>query len=485
MALGSIVFVGVAPHPPIMVPEVGGKMTSEVSGSIEAMRELARRIVESDAKTIILISPHAPLEARAFVAYAGPRLKGDFSQFRAPHAGVDVPLDRELLDAITRSAAEDGFHVASLDVQELDHGTAVPLYFLRRFGWDGRAVALGYSFLSDEEHVRFGASVVRAAKVVGRVAAFVASGDLSHRLKPGAPAGFQRDAHLFDEQIIAAISSSDPSRIASVDPGLRRLAGECGYRSMLVALGALDGKHPNSEVIHYEAPFGVGYLVAQLEQVEPTTKMRSDATQTGRETDSPTRPADTEETLPRPHTDDQDIPSLARRAVENFVRERRVLSKDRAPAALLLQRAACFVSIKTSDGDLRGCIGTVEPTCPTLAEEIIRNAIHAATQDPRFHPVEERELPHLHFSVDLLSDPEPTRFESLDPSVYGVIVEDEDGAHRGLLLPDIEGVETAAQQVQIAARKAGIAPDAPLRLHRFRVTRFRESEKQNSSDQGA
>lgn len=268
MAPGSIVFIGVAPHPPIMVPEVGGEMISEVSGSIEAMRELTRRIVECGAETVIIISPHAPLEARAFVAYAGPRLGGDFSRFRAPHAAVDVPLDDELLDAVTRFAAEDGFRVVPLHGHDLDHGTAVPLYFLRRFGWDGRAVALGYSFLPDEEHVRFGASLGRAVAAEGRAAALVASGDLSHRLKPGAPAGFQPEAHLFDEEVLDAIRSSAPLRIGRVDPALRRTAGECGYRSMLVALGALDGTRPDCEVLHYEAPFGVGYLVAQLDRAE-------------------------------------------------------------------------------------------------------------------------------------------------------------------------------------------------------------------------
>lgn len=177
------------------------------------------------------------------------------------------------------------------------------------------------------------------------------------------------------------------------------------------------------------------------------------------------------------------IPALARRAVETFIRGRRLLDSDLAPdLPVLRQPAACFVSIKTAGGDLRGCIGTIEPSRPTLAEEIIVNAVHAATRDPRFIPVEEHELPFLRYSVDVLSEPEPTQFESLNPSLYGVIVEDQSGARRGLLLPDIEGVETSTQQVQIAARKAGIGPDEPLRLFRFQVNRFRESGKHTSSD---
>ena len=133
------------------------------------------------------------------------------------------------------------------------------------------------------------------------------------------------------------------------------------------------------------------------------------------------------------------------------------------------------------DGELRGCIGTVEPEHDTLASEIISNAIKSATRDPRFFPVSEAELSSLRYSVDVLEPPEPARFEDLDPSTYGVVVEDERGRRRGLLLPAIEGVETARQQVQIAARKAGIAAGEPLTLYRFRTRRFREPSRAAST----
>jgi AmmeMemoRadiSam system protein B len=264
MAAGSIVYVGIAPHPPIMVPEVGGEAIREVRGSIDAMRELTERINACGAETIVLISPHAPLEARAFVAYREPQLRGDFANFRAPHATVEAPLDSELLRAIAASAADDGFVVSDIEDYVMDHGTAVPLYFLLRHGWKGRLVALGYSFLSNDEHLRFGAAIRRAAESAGRRVAFVASGDLSHRLKPGAPAGYNAQAYLFDEEVVASIRDRTPRRISEIDQNLRKMAGECGYRSMLVAIGVSEGSTPDCEVLHYEAPFGVGYMVAQL-----------------------------------------------------------------------------------------------------------------------------------------------------------------------------------------------------------------------------
>ncbi|HEY9285269.1 MAG TPA: AmmeMemoRadiSam system protein A [Pyrinomonadaceae bacterium] len=515
MAAGSLVYVGIAPHPPIMVPEVGGEMIREVRGSIDAMRELTARVTAAGAETVIIVSPHAPLEARAFVAYSDQDLRGDFARFRAAAAEVSAPLDSELLDALERAADAEGFRVARLRGEELDHGTAVPLYFLLRNGWRGRAVALGYSFLSDDEHLRFGATLRRAADSVARRVALVASGDLSHRLKHDAPAGYHPNAHLFDEQVVASIDACAPRRIAEIDPKLRRLAGECGYRSMLVALGATESLDADCEVLHYEAPFGVGYLVAQLSR---SIEARGDAPRTdavgaqgAREDDDPAEVEHSSEKSSSAQTseggsaadeiaavenfDDEDaadeslddgaddaassLPALARRAVETFVREGRAPEAaevlDDEPPPVLARPAACFVSIKTAEGDLRGCIGTVEPSRASLADELIANAVSAATRDPRFPPVAESELASLRYSVDILHEPEPAEFVDLDPKVYGVIVEDEQGRRRGLLLPDIAGVETAAEQVQIAARKAGISPRESVRLYRFRVERFREN----------
>jgi AmmeMemoRadiSam system protein B len=268
----AIVFSGIAPHPPIMVPEVGGEAIAMVRGSIDAMAEFTRRIVESGAETVILISPHAPLDARAFVAYHSAKLYGDFANFRAPDVRIEFPLDEELLKAITNTAAEADYGVMHLDDYMLDHGVSVPLYFLDRYGWRGRVVALGYSFLSNEDHLQFGACIRKAADLVGRAVAFIASGDLSHRLKPEAPAGYNPAAHRFDEAVVDAIQENSPQLILEIDPDLRRTAGECGYRSMLVAVGATRELPPSCEVLNYEAPFGVGYLVAQLTNAESARK---------------------------------------------------------------------------------------------------------------------------------------------------------------------------------------------------------------------
>src|SRR5438067_11271360 len=235
----SLVFAGIAPHPPIMVPEVGHESCVEVQKSIGAMVELTERIIKSGAETVVLISPHAPLEPVAFVAYDGATLYGDFSMFRAPQTKVEASLDDDLLAEITRAAEQHNLITLRIRDTDLDHGTTVPLYFLQRNGWRGRVVALGYSFLSNEDHLRFGSCINRAASEMGRRIAFVASGDLSHRLKPEAPAGYNPNAYLFDQEVVEAIRESEPERIINIDRDLRKVAGECGYRSMLVAFGVI------------------------------------------------------------------------------------------------------------------------------------------------------------------------------------------------------------------------------------------------------
>jgi AmmeMemoRadiSam system protein A/AmmeMemoRadiSam system protein B len=471
MVRSSVVFAGIAPHPPIMVPEVGGEAADEVRASINAMRDFTERIIDSGAETVVLISPHAPLAPRAFVAYQEGKLHGSFANFRAPETELEVMLDEEMLSAIGEAAHARGYEVIGISGHELDHGTAVPLYFLLRNGWRGRVVALGYTFLSNEDHLNFGSCISEAAAARGRAIAFVASGDLSHRLKPGAPAGYDADAHLFDEEIVSAIRARAPERVINIDQELRRTAGECGYRSMLVALGVAGDSPESYEVLSYEAPFGVGYLVAQLmfEREKESENIASE-TEIAGETEQASDALD--------GTSGAELPALARLAVETFIREGRQL---KPPASSVPRRAACFVSIKTLARDLRGCIGTIEPLKESLEEELIANAINAATRDPRFPPVSPAELSDLRYSVDVLSAPETARFEELDPKIYGVIVEDEHGTRRGLLLPDIEGVETTAQQVSIAARKAGIKTGTPLKLYRFRVERF--SEPAQSSTQ--
>ena len=166
---------------------------------------------------------------------------------------------------------------------------------------------------------------------------------------------------------------------------------------------------------------------------------------------------------------------LARQTIEAYVREGRILDPPSDLLPVMKQQAGTFVSLHDRWGELRGCIGTFVPTQSNVAQEVIHNAIAAATQDPRFPPMTPGELTHLDVKVDVLSEPEPVSGPGeLDPSRYGVIVQSVQGWHRrGLLLPDLEGVDTVDEQIRICRLKAGIGPDEPVKLMRFEVNRYR------------
>jgi AmmeMemoRadiSam system protein A len=238
--------------------------------------------------------------------------------------------------------------------------------------------------------------------------------------------------------------------------------------------------------LSYEAPWGVGYLVAQLVNVAkpaPSGRGFGEGLTTASSPQIPLEPAKRAADNSDIARHDQPasiaagsdyISALARRAIESFIRDDTIITPPEDLPDELTAQAGCFVSIKTLDGDLRGCIGTVDPVKDTLAEEIITNGINSATRDPRFAPVRPDELPNLKYSVDVLSAPEPCKLDELDPKIYGVVVEDETGFRRGLLLPNLEGISLASHQVEVASQKAGIPRGTPVKLYRFRSDRHSE-----------
>jgi len=262
---GSVVFAGIAPHPPLLVPEVGGPRIERVADSQRALREFSRRLVDTNPETVIVISPHSPLDSRVFTARSTATLTGDFREFSAPGVKLTFPNDLEMIDAIKGAAANESLAFRELDRDyPLDHGALVPLYYLHEAGWRGRIVVIGFTLQPKENHLAFGRAITNAAAAIERRLAVLASGDLSHRLIVGGPYEYEPTAHLFDEQIVNAISAGDSGGVINVDIDLRNRAGECGYRSIVIALGTVGEILQDHQVLSYEGPFGVGYMVAVL-----------------------------------------------------------------------------------------------------------------------------------------------------------------------------------------------------------------------------
>jgi AmmeMemoRadiSam system protein A/AmmeMemoRadiSam system protein B len=443
--MAGIVFGCIVPHPPLLVPEIGGGREKEISSTIESMNELTRRLAAKSPQTVVLISPHGSMLRDAMGVATARRLRGTMSNWGARGVDHEFQNDPDFVAALQAESGTAEIALASIGDSEydLDHGAMVPIYFLAEGMRGVPLVPLTYSLLPLSTHFEFGRALRRAAERSGRRVAVVASGDLSHRLIPAAPAGYDPMGEVFDRKLTEAIAAYDIRAIMDLDRTLVDRAGECGLRSIVILLGALDGLEVKPDVLSYEGPFGVGYLVASFDVLEPGEA------------------AEHEEMHP--------LARLARDTVEEFVRHGRT-PRPEEPTPEMREKAGVFVCIK-KHGQLRGCIGTFEPKHASVTEEIIDNAVSSAMRDPRFSPVTEEELPDLTYSVDVLTTPEPVDSEAeLDARRYGVIVEC--GRRRGLLLPDLEGVDTVAQQIDICRQKAGIAPDEPVQLYRFEVKRY-------------
>ncbi|MGE5630511.1 MAG: AmmeMemoRadiSam system protein A [Caulobacteraceae bacterium] len=451
--MGSIAGAFIFPHPPIMVEEVGKKETIKVKNSIDAAYEAGRRIGELAPDTIVIITPHGPLIRDAMAIAADEKLEGSLSGFGAPGVKMSFDNDTELMDKIMELAERKNVYCVLMheDVKQtygigpgLDHGAMVPLYFINKKCDGFKLVHITYSFLSKEQHFKLGTAIRDAAGQLNRRIVVVASGDLSHRLTKDAPAGFNPKGSEYDKKYTELIKNGDTAGLFSISPELLEDAGECAYNSTIVLLGCLEGCEIKGDVLSYEGPFGVGYCIAQLI-----------AKDCGRKP---------EEKGSDPYV------KLAVKTLETFIRTgKKIDIPEGLPEEMLRGKAGVFVSLKKF-GDLRGCIGTIAPTTKNIAAEIIQNAISAGTRDPRFFPVEEDELEDLDYSVDVLMEAEPVDSkEDLDVKRYGVIVRS--GFRTGLLLPNLEGVDTVEEQLDIALRKAGIGKGESYKMERFEVIR--------------
>jgi AmmeMemoRadiSam system protein B len=256
-----------------MVREVGGREVEKVSRSVEAMERLADEIERIAPEALVVMSPHSRLSAGGFVVKTAPSLSGTFRSFGAPSVGIKTEPDLELARALVESASEQDVRLIPDDSDpELDHGILVPLYFLARREYP--LVCLSLSLHDYRDHYRIGMAVRDTVSRLSRRTVFIASGDMSHRLKPGAPAGYSPRGSDFDQQMVDVIESADFRRLFELDPMVVEEAGECGLRSVFALAGTVDGHSVKSEVLSYEGPFGVGYLVARVEPLEADPKRR-------------------------------------------------------------------------------------------------------------------------------------------------------------------------------------------------------------------
>lgn len=452
----------IVPHPPIIIPEIGRGEEKKIQKTIDGYYDIARQIAELEPDTIVLTTPHSIIYSDYFHISPGPGARGDFGRFGAWNISVLAEYDEGFVKELMNLARKRNIDAGTLGERDdsLDHGTMVPLYFINQYLKKYKLVRIGLSGLPVTDHYKLGRCIKETADKLDRKVVFVASGDLSHKLKKDGPYGFSEEGVEFDRQITEAMKEADFLKFLTFSPDFCEKAAECGLRSFIIMAGALSGLAVKTDFKSYEGPFGVGYGICAY-----TVTGEDDS----RDFDIVFKNEQVKMARERIMKADAYV-KLARLSLETYVKTGKFVKlPEGLPEEMLKNKAGVFVSIKKY-GHLRGCIGTITPATSCIAEEIIRNAVSAGLEDPRFTPVTENELDDLVYSVDVLSKPEPIQsMDQLDVKRYGVIVSS--GLKRGLLLPNLEGVDTVEEQVAIARRKAGISDKEKIKLERFEVIR--------------
>ncbi|MCP3958083.1 MAG: hypothetical protein GY719_09540 [bacterium] len=262
--MADTAFCGLLPHPPIIVPEVGRERLEECRSTERACRDFADRMMATRPDRLFMVSPHSPRRGGDFGLWTGERLRGDLGRFGAPGSNIDLPNDPMLANSLRAAAYSDGLGTWSISGSEpLDHGAVVPLWFLAQAGWQGPTCIASLPWSEDPGVMQaFGRALATALASLDGRAALIASGDMSHKVLPGAPAGFHPRAVEFDHALRDLVAEGALDRLSEIDPELRRLAAEDAADSSMIVAAAIDYRAHGVEVVSYEHPFGVGYLVA-------------------------------------------------------------------------------------------------------------------------------------------------------------------------------------------------------------------------------
>lgn len=455
------------PHPPVLFEKIGKGRQYKAQATLDAYQQVENEIRDYAPDITILITPHGPLFEDGLAIYNTQPLKGNFQNFGAPKIGEMFVNDLQFVSNISREITKN-LEIPVVLFQEktalkyhmdasIDHGALVPLMLCNI---KSKVVVINYGLISYLNLYKAGVEIGKLLQKYQRPL-ILASGDLSHKLKDGGPYNYDPAGPAFDNWLMDSFKEGELFRIASMDENMVKAAGECGMRSIEIMLGVFDGKQVNTKIYSYEGPFGVGYGIVGLVSKGKSMSMIPDLLKQ-------------KEDLYAVRIEKASAPvKLAFAVIEKAVKEGENAALQEKYNEITLgssERRGVFVSIKCNRG-LRGCIGTYQPVTNSVREEIIQNAVSAALHDPRFNPIKEQELNDLVVSVDFLDVPVKIHsLEELDPVKYGIIVSNNN--QRGLLLPNLEGVESVEEQIRIAKSKAGIKKDDMVEIQKFEVIRY-------------
>ena len=259
-----LVFSAITPHPPILIPAIGQDSLSKIKKTQYAMQELSNDFFVAKPETAIIISPHGNLMQQAFTINTAPQITANFKNFGDLETKLKFKNDIGLAYQI-KETLETKIPIQMISDENLDHGASVPLFYLTKNLPDAKIIPFGYSGLNLNSHFKLGQNLAEIIHNSKKRIAIIASGDLSHTLTQTAPAGYNPNGKKFDKQLIALIQKRQAKKILNLDEKLILSAKECGFKSILILLGILSEHNYKPQILSYEGPFGVGYLVANFE----------------------------------------------------------------------------------------------------------------------------------------------------------------------------------------------------------------------------
>ena len=449
----------IVPHPPLIIPNIGKGSEKQVSKTISAYKEIAKQVASLNPETIIISSPHAPMYSDCFYISNSPTLTGNLANFGAKEISFTEEVDTKLVDEITELAKKHHFPVyKDIPSVPLDHGTIIPLYFIRKELPKCLIIVIGLSTLPLITNYQMGTIIKEAVNNLNRNVVYIASGDLSHKLQEYGPYGFATEGPIYDKKIMDICRTSNFYELITFKSSFLEKAAECGHRSFTIMAGCFDGQEIESNVLSHEDITGVGYGVCSFYPKETNSNRQFLKKYLQEESLR----------LEKIKKSSDSYVNLAFESLKYYFDTKQKMSiPPNLPEEMLTNKAGVFVSLYKFD-TLRGCIGTILPTTNTIAEEIINNSLSAALNDYRFPPLTKEELKWLEITVYILKEPEPiSSLDMLDVHKYGIIVTH--GLKRGVLLPDLDGVDTIKKQIAIAKEKASIKPNEDCKIERFEV----------------
>ena len=263
----SLVFAGITPHPPMLIPAIGKDKLEKISDTKKSLEELEQELYVAKPQVIIIISPHSSIFEDSFSVNAHNHFVSNFEQFGdlvTKKEWTGSPDIAAKISSAAKNTRAERVPVQLTSEERLDHGASVALHYLTDHLPDTKIVPVGYSARDKESHLNFGKLLKDVILSEEKRVAVIASGDLSHCATEAATGGYKKEGADFDAELVKNLGNSDFETIFNMDPELVRAADECGYRSILILSGILKNMNCTFKKYSYEAPFGIGYLVGQF-----------------------------------------------------------------------------------------------------------------------------------------------------------------------------------------------------------------------------